>query len=355
MPPWRTWWALLVATPAVIACDGGPQVEAAAAPSAGVSARAPASSAPRIDARRLKRFAALKGPMESPDNARTEDKIAVGRMLFFDRRLSRDGDVSCNSCHQLDAYGADGHTASPGRKGQVGVRNSPSIYHAAGQKAQFWDGRASTVEDQAKVPILNPVEMGMPSVEELVLRLKAIPGYVEAFKKAFPADPSPISFGNVAQAIGAFERGLVTPSRWDRYLAGDRSALTTPELAGLQAFTELGCSVCHSGELVGGDSFQRAGAVERWPNQEDQGRFKVTGSEADRMVFKVPSLRNVARTAPYFHDGSTSKLEDAVRLMGRHQLGLDLTADEVAALVAWLSALTGDLPTEYIRKPELPP
>jgi cytochrome c peroxidase len=197
--------------------------------------------------------------------------------------------------------------------------------------------------------------MAMPDGASVVSELHAIPGYLPAFQAAFPGTANPITYDNIGTAIGAFERRLVTPSRWDRYLAGDRSALTPHEVGGLQLFTDLGCITCHTGEFVGGSTFQKAGVVEEWPNQGDQGRFEVTNQSTDKMIFKVPSLRNIEKTGPYFHDGSAKTLDQAVTMMGRYQLGETLSSEDVDAIVAWLGALTGDLPEAYIRAPQLPP
>jgi cytochrome c peroxidase len=243
---------------------------------------------------------------------------------------------------------------SLGIHNQQGSRNAPTTYHAAGHLSQFWDGRAPNVEEQAKGPILNPREMGMTNGKQVETVLTAIPGYVDAFAKAFPDAKQPLSYDNVGKAIGAFERGLFTPSRWDDYLKGDPSALTAREKEGLRLFTNLGCMVCHTGEYVGGSMYEKLGVVEPWPNQNDKGRGSITSSDGDAMTFKVPSLRNVAMTAPYFHDGSAKTLSDAVRMMARHQLGEELEDDEAEALVAWLSALTGPLPKDYIAAPKLP-
>src|SRR5260221_3274770 len=328
---------------------------AAALPSPSAASPVLAEASKAFNPRLLRRFSPARAILKSESNPLSDEKIALGRMLYFDKRLSKDRDVSCNSCHKLDAYGVDGQPTSPGHKGQRGGRNSPTVYHAAGYFTQFWDGRAADVEEQAKGPILNPIEMAMTSGDEVMKRLRAIPGYVDAFSKAFPAEPSPMTYDNLGRAIGAFERKLTTRSRWDGYLTGNASALQPSELEGLKIFTNVGCMVCHTGELLGGTSYQRVGAVEPWPNQEDPGRFKVTKNVADRMMFKVPTLRNIAMTAPYFHDGSAKTLGEAVRLMGKHQLGLDLSDVEVSAIVAWLGSLTGDLPKEYIAEPSLPP
>jgi len=275
-------------------------------------------------------------------------------MLFFDKRLSKHRDLSCNSCHALDSFGVDHLATSLGANGKHGRRNSPSVYQAAGHFTNFWDGRAATIEEQAKGPILNPAEMAMPDAAAAVAVLKAVPGYEVAFRKAFPTERDPVTYDNVGIAIGAFERRLVTPARWDRYLEGDRSALTSAEVRGLKLFTDVGCVTCHTGEFVGGSMFQKVGVVKPWPRDADLGRAEVTKLGTDRLVFKVPSLRNVAMTAPYFSDGQTATLEEAVTLMARHQLGEELAPDDVASIVSWLKSLTGELPTDYIKDPVLP-
>lgn len=296
----------------------------------------------------------LPESMSSEANTITAAKIDLGRMLFYDPRLSKNQDVSCNSCHDLQQYGVDGKPVSTGHGGQKGSRNSPSVYHAAGHIAQFWDGRADDVEEQAKGPVLNPVEMAMPSEREVVERLRVIPGYVAAFRSAFPNDTQPVTFDNMARAIGAFERKLVTPSRWDRFLEGDRSAITSEEMKGHHEFMHGGCATCHNGAYIGGGMFQRLGTERPWPSATDLGRIEVTKATTDRMVFKVPSLRNVEKTAPYFHDGKVTHLAEAVRLMGRHQLDTELSETQIRQIVAWLSTLTGEIPVDYIRPPRLP-
>jgi cytochrome c peroxidase len=308
-----------------------------------------------INPRLLRRFQPLRSQLETPNNSLTTAKVELGRALFYDARLSKNQDVSCNTCHNLAAYGVDGLPTSQGHRGQHGTRNAPTVYNAAGHFAQFWDGRMETVEQQALGPILNPLEMALPSEKEGLRVLKSIPQYREWFKQAFPQEPDPITFVNVGYAIGAFERGLTTPSRWDDYLRGNQAALDARELEGLKLFTNIGCMVCHTGEFVGGAMYQKVGIVEAWPNQKDQGRFEVTKQETDRMMFKVPSLRNIAKTAPYFHDGSVATLDEAVRRMARYQLGLTLSDDEVSQLLAWLGSLTGQLPVDYLKAPSLPP
>jgi cytochrome c peroxidase len=308
-------------------------------------------AAAQVDPARLAAFAPLPSAMETPDNPRTEAKVALGRMLYYETRLSRDGQHSCNSCHDLADYGVDHNSVSTGVREQTGSRNSPTVYNAAGHIAQFWDGRAPTVEEQAKGPILNPIEMGMPSGAAVLAALREAPAYREAFRRAFPDDANPMTYDNLGRAIGAFERGLVTPSRWDAYLRGNQGALTPAERVGFNAFVEAGCAGCHGGTYLGGGSFQRLGVVEPWPALSDAGRAAVTSRPEDQGVFKVPSLRNIAQTAPYFHDGATVSLTEAIQLMGAHQLGRQLSDQEAAAIVTWLASLTGTIPQFYITPP----
>jgi cytochrome c peroxidase len=304
-----------------------------------------------IDQGALIAFAPLPASMESTGADVPQARIALGRQLFYETRLSRKQDLSCNSCHRLAAYGVDGERFSRGVDGQLGGRNAPTVYNAAGHVAQFWDGRAATVEAQAKGPILNPVEMAMPDSARVVRELRAVPAYRTLFAAAFPGEAEPVTYDNIGRAIGAFERRLLTPSRWDQYLAGDHTALTPAERKGFRTFVDAGCAGCHFGAFVGGSIYQKLGTAHAWGTEVDPGRFAVTHQAGDRMVFKVPSLRNVAQTAPYFHDGSVTALDDAVRLMGYHQLNRRLTADQVAAIGAWLRSLTGDLPGHYITPP----
>ena len=284
----------------------------------------------------LRAFAPLPRVMESAENPVTPEKTALGRRLYHDPRFSQDGTISCATCHPLDRFGADGKTVSAGHHGAPGVRNSPTVFNAAGHFAQFWDGRAATVEEQVKGPILNPVEMGMPSETDVVAVLRSDPIYEKEFRAAFPGQPDPLTFANMALAIGAFERTLTTPSRWDAYLNGDSSALTPEEKEGFNTFTQTGCMTCHRGPYVGGEMYSRLGIAKTWPNTKDLGRFEVTGHERDRLIFKVPSLRNVAETAPYFHDGSVPTVEQAVHLMAEYQLGKQLTPEETLQITTWL-------------------
>lgn len=297
----------------------------------------------------LQMFAAAARSPQDPN------LVALGRLLFHDNRLSKNREVSCATCHVLTNYGIDGKVVSTGFAGRQGTRNAPTVFNAADHIAQFWDGRAPDVESQAAGPITNPSEMAMPNEQAVVDVLSDVPRYVEMFHTAFPKDEHPISLRNVGDAIGAFERGLVTTSRWDKFLAGDRGALTQNEKKGLRLFMQRGCLACHQGPEVGGASFQKVGIAYPWPNQSDEGRAGVTHFPGDKMVFKVPSLKNVGRTAPYFHDGSTTSLETAIKLMGHHELGIELPSDEVSAIAAWMRSMTGEPDPAYIAAPQLPP
>jgi cytochrome c peroxidase len=298
-------------------------------------------------------FKALPTDAASEKNPITPEKVALGRMLYYDTRLSKSQDVSCNTCHLLDAYGVDGQPTSSGIGGQKGGRNAPTVYNAALHFTQFWDGRAEDVEAQAKGPILNPIEMGMKDDKQVVTLLESVPGYQDAFSKAFPGDTPAISYDNLGRAIGAFERTLLTPSPFDKWLAGDDAALTADQRVGLQTFVDTGCAGCHNGVAVGGASFQKLGAVKPY-DTPDRGRAEVTKNDADAFLFKVPSLRNVAKTAPYFHDGKVATLEDAVRLMAAHQLGKELAPEKIKEITTFLESTTGDVPAEQIAKPTLP-
>jgi cytochrome c peroxidase len=249
----------------------------------------------------------------------------------------------------------DGRATSSGVEGQGGRRNTPSVLNAATHVAQFWDGRALTVEAQAVDALTNPVEMGMRDEQAVVDAISRVPRYVEMFHQTFPGEDRPISLHNVGETIGAFERGLVTRSRWDEFIAGDKAALSPREKQGFSLFTQRGCIVCHAGPQVGGMSFQKVGAIYPWPNQQDGGRAEVTHFAPDRMVFKVPSLKNITETGPYFHDGSTSDIQTAIRMMALHQLGIELAEDEVYAIGLWMRSMTGEPDPAYVVAPQLPP
>jgi cytochrome c peroxidase len=288
-------------------------------------------------------FAPLPTVAESKENPLSEAKIALGKKLYLETRLSKNNDISCNSCHGLNSFGVDNKPTSPGHKGQLGGRNSPTSFNAALHVAQFWDGRAKDVEEQALGPILNPVEMALESEQAAVDAIKDDPAYKTLFAKAFPKESDPISFKNIGKAIGAFERTLLTPSRFDEYLKGSDSALTKEEKAGLSTFVKTGCTACHSGVGLGGHMYQKLGLVKPYETK-DTGRAEVTGKDSDKYFFKVPSLRNIAKTGPYFHDGSISTLESAVKIMGEYQLGKKLSDKETSEIVVFLNSLTGELP-----------
>jgi len=300
------------------------------------------------------RFNPVPATADNPDNPLTEAKVALGKALYYDTRLSEDGTISCNSCHDLATFGVDNEPTSDGVGGQVGDRNSPTVLNAAFHQSQFWDGRAKDVEEQAGMPILNPVEMAIPSKEFLVDRLSATEDYPPMFAAAFPDEDDPLTYRNIEKALGAFERTLITPTRFDAYLEGDKEALTPEELAGLEKFIQLNCTSCHNGVNVGAHSFQKFGLIgDYWEHTGsetiDEGRFAVTADETDKFVFRVASLRNVAETGPYFHDGSVESLEEAIRIMVAVQLGVDLTDQEVQNLAAFLTSLTGEVPAAALQ------
>lgn len=283
-----------------------------------------------------------------PDKAPGADKdsvvkVALGRRLFFEKRLSKNNSQSCNSCHGVDQRrgGVDNEATSPGAFGKRGGRNSPTVLNSALSLAQFWDGRAESLEAQAKGPVLNPIEMAMPDATEVMTRLKADPAYPGEFAAAFPGEADPLTYDNVAAAIAAFERTLLTRDRCDEFLKGRDTALDAAELRGLEVFLTVGCTACHQGPLLGGTSFQKFGLVQPVPGLSDKGRFDVTKDEADLHKFKVPTLRNIAATGPYLHDGSARTLEEVIRLMARHQLGTTLSQAQESDLVSFLRSLTG--------------
>jgi cytochrome c peroxidase len=302
-----------------------------------------------------KYFKPLPSVMQSSKHPVTDAKVTLGRQLFFEKRLSKNQDLACNSCHDLTAYGIDVRAGSGktslGHRGQVGTRNAPTVYNAALQIAQFWDGRAADVEAQAQGPILNPIEMALPTAAAVATMIKSIPGYMPMFTQAFPGVADPITLDNVAIAIGAFERKLVTKDRFDRYLIGDATALTDAEKHGLATFMDSGCPSCHTGADIGGAAYKELGVLKKYPTT-DVGRYAVTKRDVDKFVFKVPSLRNIEKTAPYFHDGSQPTLEAAVKTMAEYQTvaGM-LSADDLSAIITFLKSLTGELPASYIVAP----
>ncbi len=292
---------------------------------------------------------------EMPKDAISMAKIELGKMLYYEPRLSRSGEISCNSCHNLATYGVDNLTNSLGHNFQLGGRNAPTVLNAKFHIAQFWDGRAKDLVEQAKGPVLNPKEMAMPNSDLVIERLKSIPEYVSLFKKAFPGDKDPVNYNNVAESIASFEKTLVTPSKFDKFLAGDTKALTDTEKAGLNRFIKTGCTMCHNGIAVGGNSYRKFGMVNPYQNQADKGMYELTKDEADMYVFKVPSLRNIEHTYPYFHDGKVWSLHDAVKTMGHTQLGVELTDAQISEIMTFLKTLSGEVPDYARMLPILPP
>lgn len=276
----------------------------------------------------------------------------LGKKLYFDPRLSKSGFISCNSCHNLSMGGTDNLPTSVGDQWQQGPINSPTVLNSSLNVAQFWDGRAADLKEQAAGPIANPGEMAF-SHTLAVSVIQSIPGYVREFMQVFGS--SKISISEVTEAIAEFEKTLVTPnSRFDLWLLGDDNVLTADELAGYQLFKTSGCVACHNGPAVGGSSFQKMGVVEPYQSKNPvEGRSAVTGKDVDRFNFKVPTLRNVELTYPYFHDGAANTLTEAVDIMGRLQLGKKFTEKENAQIVAFLKSLTGDQPSFAL--PILPP
>jgi len=311
------------------------------------------SASATIDPAMLKAYAPLPEVANGKEPI-TGEKVALGRMLYYEARLSKSQKISCNSCHDLANYGVDNQPTSDGHKGQKGDRNSQTVYNAALHFVQFWDGRAKDVEEQAKGPVLNPVEMAMTSDKQVIAVLKSMPEYVDAFKKAFPDDKDPVTYDNMGKAIGAFERKLITPSRWDKFLKGDQTALTAEEKAGFHTMVASGCQTCHAGALLGGNMYQKIGMVKPWPDTSDPGRSKVTKNEADKFMFKVPSLRNIEKTGPYFHDGKIATLKEAIAKMSEYQVGKTLSDADIQSIETWMKSLTGEIPADYIKQPTLP-
>lgn len=276
----------------------------------------------------------------------TPEMVALGRKLYFEKGISLTKSQSCNDCHRLDnrQAGVDNLPTSKGARGDSGKRNSPTVLNAGFHAAQFWDGRAADLVNQAKGPVLNPVEMAMRSEEDVITMLKERKDYRDGFKAAFPLMAEPVTFDNLALAIAAFERTLITPSRFDRYLRGQQNALTADEKRGLKLFVETGCIECHNGVSVGGRMLEKFGIYHPYENQTDRGRYHITRHEKDAFVFKVPGLRNVTLTAPYFHDGQVALLPEAVRRMAWMQLDRILKQSEVNEIVRFLFALEGEQP-----------
>ncbi len=267
-------------------------------------------------------FTPITAAPESSDNPITDAKVLLGKTLFYDVRLSKNNTQSCNTCHNLNTYGVDNLATSAGDLGKNGDRNSPTVLNAAYHTTQFWDARAKDVEEQAGGPILNPVEMNMPDEAFVEARLKSINGYQKLFADAFPGESNPIQYKNLQKAIGAFERTLITPTHFDKFLQGDSKALTDEEKKGLITFMDAGCTTCHNGTAIGGNMLQKFPLFGdeylslTGSKKDDKGVMEVSKNEKDKHMFKVPSLRNINKTAPYFHDGSVASLNQAIKIMG---------------------------------------
>lgn len=301
-------------------------------------------------------------PTEAPapaDNPTTPAKVALGKMLYHDPRLSSTGTVSCASCHNVMLGGEDNRPNSMGVNGQTGGRSAPTVWNAAFNQVQFWDGRAESLEAQAAGPVTNPIEMGMKSWDEVVARLNSIEGYQKAFADAFGGNA--ISKDTATKAIAAYERTLITPnSPYDKYVTGEKSAMTEQQVRGMNKAVELGCTGCHSGPAFNGPGvFQKFPMhsngmyLAKYHFNKDLGLADVTKKQGDEHLFKVPTLRNIALTAPYFHNGSVKTLDEAVKVMGKLQLDKDLSEQEIKDIVAFLNALTGEFPEQ--KMPVLPP
>lgn len=310
--------------------------------------------------RALGSFSAISENAESAENPITEAKVLLGKTLYFDNRLSKNNTQSCNTCHNLSTFGVDNKATSAGDLGKNGTRNSPTVLNAAFHTSQFWDGRAKDVEEQAGMPITNPVEMNMPSESFVEERIKGIPGYQKLFADAFPGEENPIQFKNLKKAIGVFERTLTTPTKFDKFLQGDAEALTADEKAGLTKFMDIGCTTCHIGPAVGGTMFQRFPLVGddykslTGSKIDDKGVMEVSKKEEDKYMFKVPTLRNIHKTAPYFHDGSVADLNSAIKIMAKLELNKDISDDDVKLIALFLNTLTGEVKQQTAISPKMP-
>ena len=295
-----------------------------------------------INPRILRRFPPIEGPFEPAKRERTEAEIDLGRMLFMDKRLSKAKDIACSTCHPLEQYGVDNRARGQGHEGALTARNVPTVYNAAGALMLGWDGAARNVEEQVWKPMTADNEMAMPE-NEGAQPLASDPRLPRGVRGGVSRRIRPDKPRQRRARDRAFERGLVTPGRWDDFLLGATEALTPLEKKGLRTFINVGCITCHTGALLGGSMMTKLGLKNPWPTTTDEGRKAVTGQPTDAMKFRVPTLRNVAQTQPYFHDGSESELDGAIRKMAHHQLGAELEEDDIAAIAAWLRALTGDL------------
>ncbi len=305
-------------------------------------------------------FGPLPQTMPTEQNPITPEKIKLGKVLFYELRISIDGTVSCAKCHPISLYAADGLRKAKGNNCKENPRNAPTIFNAAAQISEHWIGNRTSVEDQAKQAVTGPPAFGMPSYESVEKILKGMKGYVTMFQAAFPGEKDPVTIDNFAKAIGAFERTLVTPAPFDDFMKGNAGAMTEQQKKGLKTFLDTGCMTCHFSPYVGGQTYQKFGVFEpymKYTKSEkiDEGRYAVTKNEADRFLFKVPVLRNVAMTPPYFHDGSVDKLDQAVWIMAKIQLGKDLSRLQAGDIAVFLASLTGGISEDALAVPIVPP
>jgi cytochrome c peroxidase len=289
----------------------------------------------------------------------TPERVELGRQLFFETRAASDGVVSCAKCHMPTYYGTDALAVSVGNSGKTVPRNAPTVFNTALQFVQHYGGNRQDVEEQALRALLSPLAYGNTDYAQAEARLRAIPGYRPLFEAAFPGQAEPVTAQNWSIAIGAYERALLTPAPFDRYLEGDEGALSDEAKRGLDKFMTVGCVGCHNGVVVGGQMYQKFGLTQDYWNlthsaKVDKGRFNDTKNEADTYIFKVQQLRNVAVTPPFFHDGSVATLGEAIRVMAKAQLGRDLADNDVADIEAFLHSLTGDVPAIFAQVPSLP-
>lgn len=285
-------------------------------------------------------FATLPDKMPGSEND-TPERIALGKKLYFEQVLSVDGSQSCNTCHDITNQnaGVDNLPVSPGALGEDGVRNSPTVLNAGFHFVQFWDGREPDLKAQAGGPVMNPLEMAMPDKATVEAKLNSLPEYKELFKTAFPESKG-ITFDDMTEAIAAFERTLITHDRFDDFLNGDLSAISDTEAAGLDLYISTGCITCHTGALLGGNMYQKMGLIKPYENTVDKGRFDITKNEADMYIFKVPTMRNVVLTDPYFHDGAEESLSNAIKRMADMQLAKELDNMQTLQIVKFFESLS---------------
>lgn len=294
-------------------------------------------------------FKMLPADALNPENELTDSKVKLGKILYYDNRLSKEQTQSCNTCHNIATYGVDNLPTSPGDNKIPGTRNSPTVLNAALKGAQFWDGRNKDVEEQAGGPILNPAEMAIPNEQFLIDRLKEVDTYQKLFAKAFPNEKDPFTYKNIRFAIAAFERTLLTPSAFDKFLAGNVDALNETQKNGMKTFIDQGCIACHSGAMIGGSMLQKFPLFGEYGDyldatKIDYGKFTETKVETDKFMFYVPSLRNVEKTAPYLHNGEISDLGATIKIMAKSELNKELSDEQVSDMIAFMNSLTGVIP-----------